>query len=345
MDRKIRFAIVGAGIISHNHAAAIHSHPDAEFAAVVDVDRDKARSLADQYKVPLVFDHYESMLKREDIDVVAICTPSGLHAEVAIAAAQSGKHMLCEKPLDIRRDRMDAMIAACRKYDVKMTTVFQKRTTRIAAAVKQALAEGKLGKPVLGDVYMKYYRSPEYYLSADWRGTWQWDGGGALMNQGVHGIDLLLYLMGDVESVFAYAAPLARSIEVEDTAVAAIKYKNGAFGVIQGTTSVYPGQEMRMELHGERGSIIFADSGFKLWSFAGSDEQAPDLSGQAEGSSDPAAISADGHYILVDDMIQAIRENRDTLIPGEEGRKAVDLALAIYESARTGQEVKLPSSE
>lgn len=344
MSRKIRFAIIGAGIISHNHATAIQSHPDAEFAAIADVDRDKAKHLAEQYKVPLVFENYESILKRDDIDVVAICTPSGLHAEVAIAAAQSGKHILCEKPLDIRKERMDAMIAAYRSYGVKMTTVFQKRTTQIAATVKQALAEGKLGKPVLGDVYMKYYRSPEYYRSADWRGTWQWDGGGALMNQGVHGIDLLLYLMGDVESVFAYAAPLSRDIEVEDTAVAAIKYKNGAFGVIQGTTSVYPGLEMRMELHGEQGSIIFADSGFKLWSFAGSDEQAPALSGQAEGSSDPSAISSDGHYILVDDMIGAIRENRDTLIPGEEGRKAVDLVLAIYESARTGKEVKLQHS-
>lgn len=161
------------------------------------------------------------------------------------------------------------------------------------------------------------------------------------MNQGVHGVDLIQWMVGDVESVFAYSAPLVRSIEVEDTAVAAIKYKNGAFGVIQGTTSVYPGMETRFEIHGENGTIIFGDSGIKQWSFADSQEEAPQVEGTLAASSSATNISNDGHFVLVDDLIQAIREDRDPMITGEEASKAVKLILAIYESARTGREIKL----
>ena len=161
------------------------------------------------------------------------------------------------------------------------------------------------------------------------------------MNQGVHGIDLIQWLAGDVQSVYAYSAPLLREIEVEDTAVAVLKYKNGAFGVIQGTTSVYPAQETRFELHGEKGTIIFGDSGFKQWSFVDSEEEMPQVEGMVNSSSDPAKIASDGHYIMVDDIIKAIREDRDPWISGEEARKSVDLILAIYESSRTGKEVVL----
>ena len=167
------------------------------------------------------------------------------------------------------------------------------------------------------------------------------DGGGALMNQGVHGIDLIQWIVGDVESVFARSAALVRNIDVEDTAVAVVKYANGAYGVIQGTTSVWPGQETRFEIHGENGSIIFSDSGIQQWAFMDDDSPAPEVEGTASASSQAANISADGHYILVDDMIEAIREDRDPMITGEDASKAVKLILAIYESARTGQEVKL----
>lgn len=331
---KFRFAIVGAGVISEHHARAISAHPEAELVAVSDVHEAKAREFAEKYGGARVYQDYEEMLRADDIDAVTVCTPSGMHSAVTIAAAECGKHVLCEKPLDIRKEAMDAMIHACRKHHVKLSAVFQKRTTQIAAAVRKALQEEKLGKLVLGDVYMKYYRSREYYASAGWRGTWQWDGGGALMNQGVHGVDLLLHLMGDVDSVFAYAAPLVHEIEVEDTAIAAVKYKNGAFGVIQGTTSVYPGMDMRMELHGDRGSIIFNDHGFQMWKFEAGDEAAPSID-------EPSGPFGDGYVILIDDLIRSVRENRDPLITGESARKAVDLVLAIYESARTGREVKL----
>ncbi|WP_260982092.1 Gfo/Idh/MocA family protein [Paenibacillus sp. 32O-W] len=339
--RKLRFAIVGAGVIAPFHAKAITSNPQAELVAIADVEEPKAKKLAEEFSVKDIYTDYEIMLQREDIDAVSICVPSGLHAEVAIAAAEAGKHIFCEKPLDITVDKMDRMIRTARERQVKLGVVYQRRTFPAAIATRKAIQEGKLGKLVLGDAYLKYYRSPEYYRSAGWRGTWELDGGGALMNQGVHGVDLIQWMVGDVESVFAYSAPLVRSIEVEDTAVAAIKYKNGAFGVIQGTTSVYPGMETRFEIHGENGTIIFGDSGIKQWSFADSQEEAPQVEGTLAASSSATNISNDGHFVLVDDLIQAIREDRDPMITGEEASKAVKLILAIYESARTGREIKL----
>ncbi|TVY08116.1 Gfo/Idh/MocA family protein [Paenibacillus cremeus] len=342
-SRKMRFAIVGAGVISPFHARAISQHPDAELVAIADVETDKARKLADEHGVGAasIYADYQEMLKRDDIDAVSVCVPSGMHGEITIAAAEAGKHIFCEKPLDIQKDVMNRMIQTARDRQVKLGCVYQRRVMPSTVVAKKAIQEGKLGKLVLGDAYLKYYRSPEYYRTAGWRGTWSMDGGGALMNQGVHGIDVIQWLMGDVESVFAYSAPLVREIEVEDTAVAVLKYKNGAFGVIQGTTSVYPAQETRFEIHGENGTIVFADSGIKQWKFANSDEPMPEVEGRVNSSSDPTKISADGHFVLIDDLIQSIRENRDPLITGEDAKKAVELILAIYESSRTGQQVFL----
>ncbi len=336
-----KFALIGAGVIAPQHARAIVAHPQAQLAAVVDKDIDKARKLAEEFNIPYIYTDIDEMLKNDEISVVNITVPSGLHGQLSVAASQAGKHVLCEKPLEINSERMTEMIQAARGNNVKLGCVYQRRFMPAAAAVKQAIRENKLGKLVLGDVYQKYYRSPEYYRSAGWRGTWAIDGGGALMNQGVHGIDLMLWLAGEVHSVFAYSAPLVREIEVEDTAVAVVKYKNGAFGVIQGTTSVYPNQGARYELHGEKGTIIFDDDGIRQWKFIDHDEAAPIVEGRISSKTDPTQITKDGHYILVDDMISAIREDRDPLISGEEARKAVDVILAIYESGRTGKEIVL----
>ncbi|NGP45615.1 Gfo/Idh/MocA family oxidoreductase [Bacillaceae bacterium SIJ1] len=341
MSNPKKVVIVGAGVISASHARAITAHQEAKLVAICDIEQEKAEKLAYEFKVEKTYTDYEEMFAQEAIDIVSVCVPSGLHAEVTIAAAQHGIHVLCEKPLDITSEKMSKMIDACKANNVKLGAVYQRRTLDAAIKTRKAIQEGKLGKLVLGDAYLKYYRSPEYYQSAGWRGTWEIDGGGALMNQGIHGIDLIQWMVGEVESVFAYTAPLVRHIEVEDTAVIAVKYKHGAFGVIQGTTSVYPGQETRFELHGEKGSIIFGDSGFKQWAFIDRDEEIPQVSHTEGGSHDPKAISNRGHAIFVNDMIQAIKEDREPLVSGEEARKAVDLLLAIYESARTGKEVQL----
>ncbi|TVY08572.1 Gfo/Idh/MocA family protein [Paenibacillus cremeus] len=340
---KMRFAIVGAGVISPFHARAIKENPEAELVAICDVLPEQAQKLAAEHAPNAqTYTDYEAMLKRDDIDAVCVTVPSGFHGDVAIAAAQAGKHVLCEKPLDITSSKMTEMIDACRSRNLKLGCIYQRRVTESTMLAKKAIDEGKLGKLVMGDVYQKYYRSPEYYRSAGWRGTLAIDGGGALMNQGVHGIDQIVWLMGDVHSVFAYSAPLIREIEVEDTAVAVVRYKNGAFGVIQGTTSVYPSQQARCEIHGEKGTIVFSENGFTQWKFMDSDEPIPAVKPRARSNSgDPKDIPNDGHFILLDDFIRAVREDRDPLITGEEARKAVDLILAIYESSRTGKEVLL----
>ncbi|MCZ8517573.1 Gfo/Idh/MocA family oxidoreductase [Paenibacillus filicis] len=202
MSDKMKFAIVGAGVIAPFHAKAITQNPNAELIAIADVELGKAKLLGERFGVTSVYSNYEEMLKNKDIDVVSICTPSGLHGEVAIAAVQADKHILCEKPLEISSVKMQEMIDAANRTRVKLACVFQRRVMPASVIAKKAIEDGKLGKLVLGDAYLKYYRSPEYYRSAGWRGTWALDGGGALMNQGVHGIDLIQWLMGDVQSVF-----------------------------------------------------------------------------------------------------------------------------------------------
>ncbi|MFQ5811412.1 MAG: Gfo/Idh/MocA family protein, partial [Armatimonadota bacterium] len=211
-----------------------------------------------------------------------------------------------------------------------------------------AVQGGRLGQMVVGDAYLKYYRSPEYYKSADWRATWKWDGGGALMNQGVHGIDLLLFLMGPVKTVTAHAAHLVRDIEVEDTAVAILQYENGAFGVLEGTTSIHPGLPSRHELHGDRGSIIMEESKIIRWSIMDEEEEPPEIEQEAPRSgafADPKAISGLGHILQIQDIADAVNEDREPLVPGEEARKAVELILAVYRSSDIGETVSLPLSD
>ena len=355
-DGKVGFAVVGCGVIGPWHTRGVELCDKATLVALCDIEKDKADELAAACEQQVTtYADYREMLRREgDIDVVCVCTPSGIHWEVAAAAAEAGRHVLCEKPLDITIEHMDAMIAACRGAGVKLGCIFQRRTSPASRKVRQLLAEQRLGKLVLADNYQKYYRSPAYYRSAGWRGTWELDGGGALMNQAVHGIDLTLYLLGGVRSVFAYADHLVRDIEVEDTCVAAMKYANGAMGTLVGTTSVTPGCSCRHEIHGENGTIVLTEKGIELVEIA--DEKAgiakpldpAEYGWQPESeksaASDPKNIAGSGHIIQIADMADAVLADREPLVPGEEARKAVEVILAIYESARTGKEVHLPAA-
>jgi len=240
-DGKFGWGIVGCGVIAPWHRGSVEHCPEAQVTAVCDIDEDKGRKFAAESGEAVAFyKDYHDLVADKNVDILSVCTPSGAHGEVAIAAAQAGKHVLCEKPLEITLQKMDEMIGACRDRGVKLGCIFQRRTYESSKQVRAAIQRGELGKMVLGDAFLKYYRSQAYYNSAGWRGTWEWDGGGALMNQGVHGIDLLLWIMGDVESVYARTDHLVRDIAVEDTAVALLRYKNGAWGVVEGTTSVNP---------------------------------------------------------------------------------------------------------
>jgi UDP-N-acetyl-2-amino-2-deoxyglucuronate dehydrogenase len=346
---KLGFGIIGCGVIAPNHAKGIAACADGDLVVVCDIIEEKAKKLSDDFGgTAEVCTDYKEMLKRDDIDIVSICTPSGMHAEHGIACAEAGKHVLTEKPIDVKLDAIDALIEACGSANVKLACIFQRRTRKISHVVREAVQSGKLGQMVVGDAYLKYYRSPDYYKSADWRATWEWDGGGALMNQGVHGIDLQLFLMGPAKTVTAHCAHLVRDIEVEDTAVAILQYENGALGVIEGTTSIHPGLPSRHELHGDRGTIIMEESKILRWAIMDEEEGAPEIEAEAPktGSfADPKAIGNLGHIIQVQDIADAVNEDRDPMVPGAEARKAVELILAIYRSSDTGETVSLPLTD
>lgn len=347
MSEKLGWGIIGCGVIGPSHAGAVKECEETELRAVCDVVEEKAGKMAEDYGGEPCTD-LKDLLERDDIDCVSICTPSGMHAEHAIAAARAGKHVLCEKPIDISLASIDRLIQVCKAQQVKLGVIFQRRTYDATRIAREAVQGGTLGQMVLGDACLKYYRSPEYYKSAGWRGTWALDGGGALMNQGVHGVDQLLYIMGDVESVFARADHLVRDIEVEDTSVACLKYKSGAFGAIVCTTSVNPGEGTRIELNGNLGTIILCDQEFTKWAVSdspskrGENDESKCGKPESQGVGDPTAISQKGHAAQVADLVRAIREDRDPMVTGESARKSVELILAIYESARTGKEIKLP---
>lgn len=347
---KFGFGIIGCGVIGGAHAEAITKVPEAELVAVCDIDEPKGRKFGADHGCDNFYKNYLEMVKDPAVDCVCVCTPSGIHGDGVIAAAEAGRAILCEKPFDIKRDRMSQMIDAIEKAKVKCACVFQLRTYKNNIKVRNAIASGILGKMTLADAYLKDYRSREYYASAGWRGTWALDGGGCLMNQGVHGVDQLLWLTGmEVESVFARATHLVRDIEVEDTAVADLLFTCGAFGTIVGTTSCNPGETRRWELHGDNGSICLTGQAITHWATApiGSDEIAkddtpPEEAGTDVSTSDNKVVPTEGHAFLMNDLIQALKEDRDPYVVPRSARKAVDLILSIYESARSGRDVKVP---
>ena len=346
MNKRLRYGLIGCGVIGPWHAKSIGFAEGADLVAVCDVISEKAEKASEEFGGE-VYTDYRKMLQEANLDIVSICTPSGMHGEMAVAAAENGVNVLSEKPLDVTDEAMTQMIETCRAKGVKLGCIFQRRTSSLWKKVRDVVQSGKLGKMVLGDAYLKYYRSPEYYKSADWRGTWKWDGGGCLMNQGVHCVDLLQWVMGMPSLLTAQAAPLAREIEVEDTAVSILKFQSGAFGVLEGTTSVAPGMKHRLEFHGEFGTLrVEGEKIVELRSTLIDDVErekilAPGEVEQDNVAQDPRAVGVRGHVILVQDMVNAVKEDREPMIPAEEGRKAVDFILAVYESSRTGQPVML----
>jgi predicted dehydrogenase len=267
-----------------------------------------------------------------------------------VKAARAGKHVVVEKPLEITLPRCDAIINACDESGVRLCTIFPSRFATANQTLKSAIDTGRFGRLTLGDTYVKWWRTQEYYDSGGWRGTWELDGGGALMNQAIHNVDLIQWLMGDVESVHALTATLSHvRIEVEDTAVAVLRYKSGALGVIEAATSAFPGLTKRTEIHGDRGSARVDQDDITLWDFqiktpADAEVHAAmaKTTGFSAGASDPRGITHLGHRDQLGDFLRAIDENRAPYVDGREGRKSVEIIRAIYHSAQTGQTVTLP---
>jgi predicted dehydrogenase len=327
-------AIIGSGMIARYHAAAIAATPGARLVAMAASSPARASAAAAAFGVPC---HHSlaGLLADPAIDIVTICTPSGMHAAQAIAAARTGKHVLVEKPLALSLADADAMIAACDAAGVRLAVALQRRTDPVFIQVWQAIASGALGQPILATVAIPYIRDAAYYASAAWRGSWALDGGGALMNQGIHLIDLLLWFFGDAVEVQAQAATLAHAIDVEDCLSATVRFASGAQGTIAATTAAAPGFPHRIELYGTRGGIQIEGESIARWEVPGIEPHGVH-SGPADAGAGarPGGIQQAGHTRIIADLVAACREGRAPLVDGREARRALAFVLAAYESAR-----------
>jgi UDP-N-acetyl-2-amino-2-deoxyglucuronate dehydrogenase len=332
MERKIRFAILGCGGISKAHFTAIERTEEAELAAVCDMSEERAQACAHEYGVKY-FTDYAEMLKQEDIDAICICTPSGMHPDQTIQAAKAGKHVVCEKPLAIKIEDLDRMIDVCQEENVKLAAIFPRRMSPAAQFAKSIIDQGHLGKLSLCSAYVKFYRQQAYYDSAGWRGTWEMDGGGAMMNQGIHTIDQLQWLVGPVSSIVGQAKAVLRNIEVEDTAVASLQFKNGALGVLEVTTTAYKQPGHQIIIHGDKGTMIIVEDSITKLDIAGEQVEIPTF--------EPFQVVPDGHAAQIKDMARAILDGHEPVVPGTESRPSLEIILGTYQSSREDKRVSL----
>ena len=337
--------IIGCGAISRLHIDAFQKIDGVEIRAVSDAVAAVAAKVGETLGVPGYAD-YRELLKRDDIDIVSICTPSGLHRDIAIDAANAGKNVIAEKPLDVTVEKIDEIIEACEKNGVKLACVFNNRYREGSLFMKRAIEEGRFGKLIAANAFVPWYRTPEYYSNSNWRGTWAIDGGGALMNQSIHYLDMLLWFAGPVESLRGYTATLLhKGIETEDTATAIFKFKSGALGTAMCGTSMYPGFPARIEITGERGTAIISDGTITAWKFIDEDpmdaEAAQYMAGGVDNAraSDPMAFDSTYHRIQFENILDSFRAGKNAEVDGYEARKSVELIRAIYRSAEKGEEV------
>jgi UDP-N-acetyl-2-amino-2-deoxyglucuronate dehydrogenase len=334
------FGIIGAGIIAAVHADAIALLPDARLVAVTDVAAGPARDFA-AARGCAAEPSLDDLLARRDVDVVCVCVPSGLHAEVGIRAAKAGKHLVVEKPVDVTLEAADRLIAAARQAGVALTVMSQHRFDPGVAELKRLIDDGALGTPVLGEAATKWYRTQAYYDSAPWRGTWAMDGG-ALLNQGIHYVDLLRWCMGPAAEVTAVCTTQAHAIEVEDTALAIVRFASGAVGTITATTAAYPGFPQRLEITGTDGTVTVEDGQLVRSVLRGTaPESATARRPEQAAAADPAALDAAVHAAQLADLLAAVDDGREPAVSGESGREALEIVRAVYESSRTGRTVTL----
>lgn len=329
--------LIGGGNITETHARAARAVPGVEIAAIYGTNEAKVSRLCREHGGKPYSD-FDQFLAHHPMDLVVIGSPSGMHAAQGIAAARRGLHILTEKPIDITTERADALISEAESAGVKLGVFFQDRCKADVLRVKKALDAGVLGHPILADARVKWYRPPEYYSSSRWRGTWALDGGGALINQAVHTLDLLLWLFGNVVSVQASSKAALHAIEVEDTLVALLQFANGALGVLQATTSVYPGYPRRLELTGSQGTMIIEQDRLLAADLRNPPE---DLlhGGEADQNSSafsPVVSDVRGHQSVLEDFLKSIHTNTSPSCDGREGRRSLALVEAIYAACRTG---------
>jgi UDP-N-acetyl-2-amino-2-deoxyglucuronate dehydrogenase len=335
---KIGFALVGTGMAGLTHAREFPFVRDAELVAVCSRSEDRVRQFAREFEVPAWYTDYRELLKNPDVDVVNVLVPTGQHGEITIAAARAGKHALVEKPLEISLARADEMIRTCAECGTKLGVIFQMRFGSVARKLRHAVTSGAMGRIFLADAIDKSSRTAGYYASAEWRGTQELEGGGCLMTQSIHIVDLLQYIVGPVRSVNGRVATMVHDIDVEDTAAALVTFESGAMGVIESTSSIRPALKSRIELHGENGTIV-ANAQYDqilFWNVKGLPQETIEPNISLGDIDDPWAYPQVRHRIQLQDMVDAIREDRDPVLTGEDARVSLAINLAIYESSRNG---------
>lgn len=336
-----KFGVIGLGNIAFHHIKSIQEIEGCELVAVTSSSEEKRLNAQKEYNVE-AYSNYQDMFKNVNLDFVCICTPSGYHLEPALAAASNGVHVICEKPLEVTMDRGSKMVEACEKNNVYLGCIFQNRYSQDFQKIIETLETGVLGKLLLGNAYIKWFRDQDYYNNSNWRGTIEGDGGAALINQGIHTVDLLIRAIGPVKSVFAKTKTVTHDIEGEDLATAIVEFENGAIGTIECSTSIYEGFPEKLEIHGSDGSIVLESGKIQHWNIKGSSEKAAiDVNQQASGSSDPMAISYLLHKQQIEEIVEAVNNKKPLRIDGKEALKSIQLIEAIYKSAKTGKEVFL----
>jgi predicted dehydrogenase len=339
-----KLGIVGAGAVAALHAQAIASLPNARLTGCCDGGSGRAKALADQYGAT-AFSNYQTLIESPEVDVVLIATPSGLHLPPAILAAEKGKPVLCEKPLEITTGRIDQMIAAHERAGTSFGCIFNYRYDEVVGHIRRALSQQRLGKVTYAAVRVPWWRDEAYYAGS-WKGTQALDGGGALMNQSIHMVDLLQHLMGPVQSLFAYTDTLAHDIEVEDTAVVALRFANGALGQIYGSTAAFPGQPRQLDLTGTKGTVQQVEDSLAVWSFAEARPEDEKIRGDfrqagTSGAADPMAIQYANHARCIAEFLVSLETRTPFSVDGREARKSVEILEAVYRSQAENKPVQL----
>ena len=341
----MNFGIIGCGIIAFTHASALKqlAGEGCKLYACCDIIPEKADQYAKDHGAQKVYYDYHELLADPDVDIVCVCVPSGLHGQVVMDASRAGKAIVCEKPMEITPEKVDEVISVVQKNKTKMQCIFQRRLMPVAIALRELVKNGALGRICMAEARLNYYRDQAYYNSAGWRGTWELDGGGALMNQGVHGIDLILWMLDDeIETIYGKAKTMSRDIPVEDTAAALIQMKSGAMCIIEGATTAYPGFSSTFTIYGDKGTVSFDDQHIVAWEFIDKENAParPDLGDDVVGGAkNPIDIGIYGHICLLRDIAQAVRDDRAPMLPPEEAALAVKVICGIYESSRQGKPV------
>ncbi len=348
MAKRLGYGVVGLGGIADFHAQAAQNLRGAGLVACYSRSEKKAAAFAKKFNCRAYSD-YKAFLADPDLDIVAIASASGAHKDAAVKAAKAKKHVMIEKPLEVTPARCKAIIKACKDNRVKCATIFPTRFSDLAPVMKSAMEEKRLGKLVNASAYVKWFRAQDYYSSSDWKGTWKWDGGGALMNQGIHSLDFLIYLMGDPVEVSAYMnTPVKKGVEVETNVVAILKFKNGAIGTVEASTEIYPGYQKNIEICGSEGSMSIVENELVRWDFKKAKAKDKGIrkrfsqSASHGGASDPLAISFEGHRRQFQELVDVIKKKKKKMTcDGDEGLRSVVVVDAIYRSAKTGKPVKI----